>query len=71
MPALVPFKDQGLFTVLIPTAEDNFSGADSHNAIIRITGSGLSLVKRMEDRKVTSRGRGIILRCQKGQNSND
>lgn len=39
MPALVPFKDQGLFTMSIPLAKDNFSGADCHNTIIRITGS--------------------------------
>lgn len=50
MPALVPFK--GLLTVLIPIAEDNFFGADSHSIIIRIIDSlpfrALpSLVKRM------------------------
>ena len=39
MPALVSFKDQGLFTVLIPIAEDDFSGAESHNITIRIIGS--------------------------------
>lgn len=66
----------------VPSAEDHFSGADSHNIIVRITdslhfraftgkGDGpLDVEGRGEERKVMSRGRGIV-RCQRRQNSND